>query len=88
MDKSKVTVIVTQCSGSHEKGDLTAWGERDETSHFNCIAAMEFAETERAKGICVIVRPNYNEKNAQGEFFREWRSFHGEAFKEVRFDIP
>lgn len=37
------------------------------------------------EGKSVIVRPTYNETDADGSFFREWRSFNGEPFKECRW---
>jgi hypothetical protein len=37
--------------------------------------------------LSVIVRPSYNEKDASGKFFREWRSFNGEPFKECRWNF-
>ncbi len=47
--------------------------------------AWTFGETQIANGFVVIVRPNYNEKDASGSFFREWRSFNGKPFKECRW---
>ena len=45
-------------------------------------AAMTVGESEKSFGISVIVRPNYNEADDKGPFFREWRSINGEPFKE------
>lgn len=39
--------------------------------------AIEVAMKYVGKGFCVIVRPNYNEKDERGEFFREWRCLNG-----------
>lgn len=36
-------------------------------------------------GTFVIVRLNFNESDEKGDFFREWRSFGGDAFYECRW---
>lgn len=48
--------------------------------------AEEAGNIWRNEGYSVILRPNYNELDGEGKrFFREWRSFNGEPFKEVVF---
>jgi hypothetical protein len=51
----------------------------------NVAAASELANSLRKKGVSVILRPNYNDEN--GRSFREYRSFNGEDFREVVFNI-
>lgn len=36
----------------------------------------------------VIIRPTFNERDENGGFFREWRSFDGKAFQECRWEYP
>lgn len=50
--------------------------------------AFAIGKDKTADGMSVIVRPNYNETDSKGRFFREWRSFNGEPFKEVRWEFP
>ncbi len=47
--------------------------------------ALQYANPQ--KGKAVTLRPKFNEKNCNGEFFREWRSFDGEVLKEVKWNI-
>jgi len=53
----------------------------------NVEEGRRFGDMYREKGVCVIVRPNYNEKDDKGTFYREWRSFNGEELKEVVFRV-
>lgn len=65
-----------------------AWGEHEFNQTYESLEeARQVAEGMRAEGKCIILRPNYNEKDVDGEFFREWRSFDGEKFKECRFSL-
>ena len=43
--------------------------------------------TKCGSGYSVILRPSFNETDAKGSFFREWRSFNGESLREVRWSI-
>lgn len=43
--------------------------------------ATEYAKTLCKEGLSVLVRPNWNET----DYYREWRSFDGAAFEEIRF---
>lgn len=75
-----VSVIVTKCAGG------TIFGERLVDERFpNVDEAKALGNTKIAAGMSVLVRPNYNETDADGTFYREWRSFNGEDFREVRF---
>ena len=49
-------------------------------------AAM-VARTHKRIGSAIIIRPNFNEQDERGKFFREWRSFDGEAWRECRWNI-
>lgn len=49
-------------------------------------AAM-VGRTHKRGGSAVIIRPNFNEQDNDGKFFREWRSFNGEAWRECRWNI-
>lgn len=61
-------------------------GERlSDSRHPSLEEAQACGETLRAKGVCVIVRPTYNETDRNGRFFREWRSFDGAEFIECRW---
>lgn len=75
-----VSVIVSKCVDDRIFGDRLI-----DTSFPSVGRARVIGNQYRAKGACVILRPNYNETDADGRFFREWRSFNGEPFKEVRF---
>lgn len=82
-----ITVIVSKCYTNRE-GVQCAYGDRIVDESFSDVAqATSRARKETREGVSVIVRPNYNEKDADGEFFREWRSFNGEPLKEVRFSF-
>lgn len=56
-------------------------------SFYSLDTAMSVGKTKQADGVSVIVRPNYNEEDSKGRFFREWRSFNGSPFEEVRWDF-
>ncbi len=79
--KGNVAVIVVRCNKD------TVWGERLVDARLaNLEDARALGETKRAPGMCVIVRPTYNETDDAGKrFYREWRSFNGEPFKECRW---
>lgn len=87
-----ISVIKSVCVGHGDK--LRSIGSHEET--MIAIDPVRLAEviTDLSSqnpgqtNQCVILRPNYNEKNDKGEvFFREWRCFHGEGFKEVRWNL-
>jgi hypothetical protein len=86
MDKS-VSVIVSKCTPNGDR----VYGENLVNETFKNPPALEnataFGNLLREKGKSVLVRPQYNEKDEKGKFFREWRSFNGEPFKEVRWEI-
>jgi hypothetical protein len=85
-----IQVIVSCCNAADDVDLVDLFlGDRsfDATFH-NLVDATAAAKKRMAKGVCVIIRPNYNEEDPKGKFFREWRSFNGEAFKECRWDIP
>jgi hypothetical protein len=72
-----ISVIASKCNGSG--------GNLHDQAYNNLLDARIAAENLRASNLSVIIRPNYNEKDADGSFYREWRSFNGEEFQEVRF---
>ena len=83
---TNVKVIVSKCVG--EGDDVRVYGERLFEGNYPTVEeATSQADKFRDKGVSVLVRPTYNERDDKGRFFREWRSFHGEAFKECRWDI-
>lgn len=47
--------------------------------------ARKVGEEKRLLGMCVIIRPLYNEEDTKGRFFREWVSFNGGKFVEQRW---
>lgn len=81
MGKNVVSVIVSKCAGNR------IYGDRIVDKSFTTIdEAKSFADQFRDDGKSVIVRPCYNEHDSEGRYFREWRSFNGETFREIRFD--
>lgn len=86
-----ITVIVSKARAILD-GDLPSYrvyGDRlvDET-FTDMDAAKSLADSKLGKGLSVILRPNYNETDENGKrYFREWRSFDGEALREVRWGI-
>jgi hypothetical protein len=51
-------------------------------------AAKRAAWSYKRKGMTVILRPRYNETDAKGRYFRDWRSFDGGVLRECIFRIP
>lgn len=80
------TVIVSACRKKRD-GVYLVYGDCKRETFLNLAAARSNGEAKKAMGLSVIVRPNYNEFDAEGKFFREWRSFDGAAFEEVRWRI-
>ena len=82
--KKTVQVIINKCFWNY------GWridGDRLFDEVFSTFAEAWVVGTKQvAEKMNVIVRPNYNEHDERGTYFREWRSFNGENFKEVRFD--
>jgi hypothetical protein len=76
-----ISVIVGECDGSGRLIGSRLFDERYPTLE----EAMRVGKHKCADGMSVIVRPNYNEKDSRGDFFREWRSFNGDAFKECKW---
>ena len=81
-----VQVIVVKCCKGEE--GWRTFGDRISDTEFPTLAqAQAFGESARFGDLCVIIRPSYNEMDDTGSFFREWRSFGGEEFKECRWNI-
>lgn len=81
MAAKTIQLIVVKCQGSNQ-----VYGDRIVDECFTSLMlANSLGEMARSKGWCVIIRPNYNESDEEGSFFREWRSFDGEPFKECRW---
>lgn len=77
-----VSVIVSKCTPDGQR-----ISERISEEKFpSIVVAKSIGNSKLASGVCVIVRPNYNEPDESGRWFREWRSMNGEPFKEVVFD--
>ena len=89
MDTAKNThLIVSLCVKGTPPGEGRIYGQRIiDKLFFSLEEAMTEGKFHCGEGRSVLVRPNYNEKDGKGSFFREWRSFNGEALKEVRFDL-
>jgi hypothetical protein len=83
---SNIQVIVSLCYKDLNQEWLNGHPIEDEI-FASLEAANEFAEGFKSLGVSVIVRPTYNETDSTGRFFREWRSFNGEAFKESRWNF-
>jgi len=77
-----ISVIVSACTPNGNTYGERLFDERYPTLE----AARAQGESKSALGMSVIIRPNYNERDAKGDYFREWRSFNGEPFKECRWD--
>lgn len=84
--KGNVSVIVSKCVGQGES--VRVYGDRVvDTKHHTVAEGLLEGDKYREKGFSVLVRPTYNEEDEKGRFFREWRSFHGEPFRECRWDL-
>ena len=82
---AKVNVIISQ---SHGRNIACSMCERKNIPFIDLILAFAFADRILAPGLSVTVRPAYNEVDDKGKgYFRIWRSFNGEALKEVRFEF-
>ena len=77
-------LIVSKCYFDRKNGYRL--GDRLFSATFGSVEeAMKRAADCCLPGVAVTVRPNYNEKDERGRFFREWRSFNGGALEEIRF---
>lgn len=82
MMNKTISVLVSKCIQDR------IWGDRLFDENFLSLEeAQNIGISKKVPGVCVIVRPSYNEKDEKGTFFREWRSFNGEPFKECRWRI-
>lgn len=80
---SKVEVIVNNCRGSQEQ--VRTYGPELIRETFDSeLEALKIANVFRGPGLSVIVRPHYNDTSRS---FHEFRSFHGEPFKRVEFQV-
>ncbi len=87
MSRYTVQVIVVKCAYKEGEG-WQSYGDRICDTEFSSLEqARDFGEPARFGDLCVILRPKYNERDENGRFFREWRSFSGEEFKECRWEI-
>ncbi len=80
-----MNAVIVIVSSLDENGNITTQFKQ------NCISigsALTIGESRKEMGVHVLVRPNYNETKDNGKkYFREWRSFNGNAFEEVSWDI-
>lgn len=85
---TRVEVIVSPTRNDHICGarlqDL-AYQDLESAYKVGAYCVEHYADSKIE--VVVIVRPVYNEHDESGRFFREWRSFNGEPFKEVRWTI-
>lgn len=82
-----VSVIVSTCVFVETTKSWCVGKRILERTFSDLSEARKLGETLVAPGMSVTVRPNSNETDADGKFFREWRSFDGMRFQEVRFGI-
>lgn len=87
-----VEVIDNSCVWDKQHDCWRVTGEAIRTTYASLELARPFADAHRHKGRSVIIRPSYNEPDEGSKaqppwHYREWRSFNGEDFKEVRFSI-
>lgn len=90
-----VSVIVSKTAWSVTAKCYVTYGDRLVDSTYSTAeyanpleSAREEAEAKIAKGVSVVLRPDYNEQDQQGRFFREWRSFDGGPLEECIFRAP
>lgn len=84
----EVAVIVSPCVKGTPEGEGRIYGERLVDKTFPTVEeALKQGGLYRTLGQSVVVRPRYNEKDEKGSYFREWRSFNGEPFKECRWPL-
>lgn len=84
----KAEVIKSHCSWNEKEYSWVAYQEITRDVYSDIFKACLAAGKECSKGISVIVRPAYNETDEQDkQYFREWRSFDGGEFNEVRWYI-
>lgn len=85
MDKT-IQLIVVKCQKTPNDESFSSYGDRIVDERFtSLVIANSLGEMAKREGWRVIIRPNYNEEDIDGPFFREWRSFNGEPFNEVRW---
>lgn len=83
---TKVSLLVSPCVKGTAPGEGRIFGERLVDRKMDTVEeATRLGHLYRVVGQSVVVRPNYNEEDEKGKFFREWRSFNGEPFREVRW---
>ena len=83
MADKTIQLIVVKCAGNNQ-----VYGDRLVDAPFtSLVVAKSLGEMARMEGWCCIIRPAYNEEDEKGRFFREWRSFNGEPFKECRWSF-
>ncbi len=78
-------VIVVRCTPDRK----AVYGDRVVT--WKCPdarLALSNAINEAATGVCVIIRPNFNERDVDGSvYFREWRCFNNGPFVECKWPL-
>jgi len=84
---TQVAVIVSKCVWDRHAECWRVWERVSEETYPTLDEAVAVGESKRAEKLSVLIRPTYNEEDVQGRFFREWRSFNGEHFKEVRWPL-
>ncbi len=78
-----VSLIVSKCTNENR-----IYGDRLIDITFSTLEeAIVMGDKKRAAGLSVIVRPNYNEHDSKGKFYRELRSFNSNNFKECQFRL-
>lgn len=81
---NNIRVAILPCQRASACSHRTV-GEGTHTFHTDLGDVDSQALSHRAPGICVLIRPNFNEKNDRGDFYREWRSFDGGTFTEIHW---
>jgi hypothetical protein len=78
-----IAVLVADWEASTQR--LSVFDQDERTRWEDPLGALFSALKSRAVGKAVIIRPSFNEVDEHGSFFREWRSFDGEMFYEIRW---
>lgn len=85
----RINLIVAECNaeGTRTFGRVHEQSFKEGPEYSNLVQASIEAQKHVGSGKAIIIRPNYNEYAEDGKvFYREWRSFNGNPFQEVRFE--
>lgn len=84
--KKPVEVIVSRCVYDDRAQSWRVYGEELHRQTYPSFEeARQVGSAAKGESISVIVRPTYNESDAEGNYFREWRSYNGAEFVECKW---